>query len=148
MKKLCSLSLTIVFLFGCATSMPMQNVLPVRNALQLLETNIKVNESTDKDVRKLFGAPQLVSYYETSSVESQLLQIPVLDQITSSVKSNAAPHTTWTYVQPVDEKGAKAKRTIQVMGLDVYYKDFRLINIFFTETGRVLGYNITVHSIQ
>jgi len=81
-------------------------------------------------------------------VESELLKLPLLNQLTTSVKSNVAPYTTWTYIQPVNENGVKTKRAIQILGWDVYYKDIRIINVFFNEKGKVLGYNITAHAIQ
>ncbi|MDD3374351.1 MAG: hypothetical protein PHY73_01335 [Candidatus Omnitrophica bacterium] len=148
MKKLYLLLFACIFIIGCATNMPIENYLSVKNIKKFLEEDIKINESTDEDVRKLFGDPQIISRYEASSVESELSKLPLLDQLTKTLKTNVAPATTWTYIEPLHEKSVQAKRTIQVLGIDVYYKDVRITNIFFNKKREVLGYSVSSHSIQ
>ncbi|HSA30827.1 MAG TPA: hypothetical protein P5160_03405 [Candidatus Omnitrophota bacterium] len=143
--------LTLWFCFvlaGCTTPMPIRNDLSAQNMKQALESGLKINKSSDGDVRRLLGEPQIISRYEDSSFENQLSSIPLLDRLTSSFRSDAAPHVAWTYIQPLDEKEIQTKRTIRVLGVDVYSKDIRITNIFFNKKGIVIGYNITSHAIQ
>ncbi len=128
--------------------MPIQSNGLGESIAQVLETNIKVNKSTEEDVRVLLGEPQIISRYEESSFENQILSIPLFERLTSSFRSDAAPYAAWTYIQPLDEKEVQMKRTIKVLGVDVYSKDIRITNIFFNKKGNVVGYNISSHAIQ
>lgn len=149
LRRLCFLAFTVVFFIGCTTtSIPIQNYASVKDLKKTLEEDIEITKSRDVDVRRALGDPQIVSYYEASSVENQLLKFSLLDQVTNLMRTDVVPDTAWTYIQPIDEKSTKVKRTIQVLGFDVYYKDFRIANVFFNKKGEVVGYNITSHSIQ
>ena len=128
--------------------MPIQNGTPGLTMKEALETHIKINKSTEDEVRMLLGEPQIISRYEESSFENQILSIPLFERLTSSFRSDTAPYVAWTYIQPLDEKEVQMKRTIKVLGVDVYSKDIRITNIFFNKKGNVVGYNISSHAIQ
>lgn len=138
--RLIMISLLMVFVTGCATLRVDKQFWFDDNAVDRLKSEITVDKSTKNDVLKIFGQPHIKSVNEVSSVE--LPKVPLLDRL------DFFPHETWTYIKSRNGDSIDPDTAIKVLGVGVLSKKLKIVNVFFNEKGKVLGYLAHRHTIQ
>ena len=94
--------------------------------------NIVIGKSTKKDVLKILGQPHIRTTLDYTNFE--LSGIPFVKG------SKIVAKETWTYIDLSDKESWERDNAVLTLGGIIFSHNVKLINVFFDEDNKVMGY--------